>query len=405
MRLRVAALAAWVALTGLASIPASAAVVEEQMATETLADFEFDWARDGFYCQRCNFGSGNARISYIDLDFTVRVAPVDMVTGRFVLEEAVIVDTDAAFVTDYGNGPGWVFSQRGSELVYTRFRDGKPRRDASAGIGMARQVGPDRWQSGFTPGSLWRVSPKGTTDLQDAVPRISFGHVSKPFAYWRFAEGRAPEQVLPGDDSVRGVGLRWVPGSAEIIYQFVPEGEVDPQIFVYDTETGVNEQITSGSGYKRAQFMLYPPEFGGDAVTFTVVDDTRFDLYRRTTDASGARVWTKFHTYEMPADQPYVSGSPEAFVHNGRTWIVLGLREVKGVNVASNLGILALDPANPELRMLTDSSSPRRWRSDPEYFITRDTVYIYFTRALPRLYPTVGEGIWRVDTGLGPLRP
>jgi hypothetical protein len=397
-----AALAALLSIPLAHAPPARAAVTEEQVATETLADFEFDWARDGFYCRTCNFGSGNARIAYVDLDFTVKVAPVDMVSGRFMLESAIVIDSNAAFVTDYGNGPGWMFSQRGSELVYTRFRDNKPRRDPYAGVALARQVGGRRWQSGFVPGAMQRVSPKGTTQIEDAVPRISYGHVSKPFAYWRYAEGSATETVLPGDDSVRGVGLRWVPGTAEILLSYVPPGEVDPQIFVHDTDSGSTEQITAGPGYKRAQFMLSPPEFGGDAVAFTVVDDTRFDVYRRSLDDQGVLRWQLFHTYAMPAEQPFVSGSPEAFVHNGRTWIVLALRKTKGANVASNLGIMALDPAQPELRMLTDDTSPARWRSDPEYFIAPDSVYIYFTRAEPLTFPTVGEGVWRVDTGLGP---
>jgi hypothetical protein len=397
----------WASLMGAmgACTVAGAAAVEQQVATETLADFEFDWARDGTYCPSCNFGSGNARISYVDLDYTVKVAPVDIATGRFMLESAIVIDSNAAFVTDYGNGPGWMFSQRGSELVYTRYRDGKPRRDANAGVAMARQVARQRWQAGFLPGGLKRVSPKGTTDLSDPVPRLSYGHVSEPSAYWRVAQGRAPENLLPGDDSVRGVGLRWVPGTAEILYSFVPSGEEDPQIFVYDTDTGTDTQITQGPGYKRAQFMMTPPEFGGDAVAFTVVDDTRFDLYRRSRDSQGQWQWRHFHTYEMPADQPFVSGSPEAFVHNGRTWIVLALRKTKGANAASNLGILALDPAQPELRMLTDDTQEAKWRSDPEYFIAADSVYIYYTRAVPLIFPTIGEGVWRVDTGLGPQTP
>lgn len=384
---------------------AQAAAVEVQMTTETLADFELDSARDGTYCASCNFGAGNARVSYVDYQFQVRVAQLDLATGRILVESAQLVDTNAAFVTDYGNGPSWMFSQRGSELVYTRYRDGRPRRDSTAGVAMAKQTGPNTWQAGFIPNGLGRVSPKGTTQQNDAVPRISYGHVSKPMAFWRLATADATEVQLPGDDSARGVGLRWVPGTSEILYSFTPPGEADVQIFVHDTASGQTQQITSGPGYKRAQFMSYAPEFGGQAVAFMVVDDTRFDLYRRESDGAGGQRWVLFHTYTMPAAQPYISGSPEAFVHNGRTWIVLALRKTKGANVPSNLGIMALDPARPELRMLTDDTSPTRWRSDPEYFIAPETVYIYFTRAQPYKLPTVGEGVWRVDTGLGPLQP
>lgn len=393
-------------LSGLALLAptASTAATEVQMTAEMLADFELDSARDGVYCPTCNFGSGNARVTYVDTQFRVMVAPLEMATGKLRTDLAVAVDSNAAFVTDYGNGPSWMFSQRGSELVYTRYLNGRPRRDGSAGLGMAHQVGPDQWQSGFIGGSLGRVNPKATTEESDAVARISYGDVKQPLAYWRMAETNAQESVLPGDGSNRGVGLRWVPGSPEIIYSYTTPGEVDNQIFVYNTATSATEQITVGPGYKRAQFMLYAPEFGGQAVAFAVVDDTRFDFYTRVTEPGGATHWVKFNSIEMPSAMPYTSGSPEAFVHNGRTWILLGLRKTLGLNAPSHLAIMSVDPSRPELRMLTDDKkNPSRWRSDPEYFIAPDTVYIYYTRALPWKFPTVGEGVWRVDTGLGPL--
>jgi hypothetical protein len=403
IHLREVVLAA-VAVSCLLTARVSCAAVEEQMATETLADFEFDSARDGIHCPSCNFGSGNARVSYVDTQSRLMVAPIDMASGRFLIGQAVVVDTNAAFVTDYGNGPSWMFSSRGSELVYTRYLNGRPHRDGSAGVAMAHQVGPTQWQAGFIPGGLGRVAPKGTTEARDPVPRISYGNVSQPLAYWRMAEATAAEFPLPGDGSNHGVGLRWVPGSPEIIFSITPAGQPDDQIYVYNTATGATEQITTGPGYKRAQFMLYAPEFGGQAVMFTVVDDTRFDVYKRVIDASGVSHWTLFNTITMPPEMPEISGSPEAFVHNGRTWILLALRKTPGVTAPSNLALLSLDPARPELRMLTDSAAPSRWRSDPEYFITASTVYIYYTRALPWKSPPVGEGIWRVDTGLGPLQ-
>jgi len=392
------AIAASIVLGLLAAPAPSVAAPEELMTSEMLADFELDSARDGTYCPSCNFGSGNARVAYVDQQFNVKVAPLDMATGRLLTSQAIVVDTNAAFVTDYGNGPSWMFSQRGSELVYTRYVNGRPHRDGSAGVAMARQTGLNQWQAGFIPGGLARVSPKATTEETDATPRISYGDVNQPHAYWRFAENSAVEHVLPGDDSNRGVGLRWVPGSPEIIYSFTPPGEVDNQIFVYNTVTGGNEQISTGTGYKRAQFMLYAPDYGGQAIAFMVVDDTHFDVYKRVS----AGHWTKFDSINMPPSQPYVSGSPEAFVHNGRTWILLGLRKTLGLNVPSNLALVSLD-ASHELRILTaQPSNPSRWRSDPEYFIAPNTVYIYFTRALPYKFPTVGEGVYRVDTGLGP---
>ena len=78
----------------------SLAATEVRMTAEMLADFELDSARDGSYCPTCNFGAGNARVAYVDTQFRVMVAPLDISTGMLRTNLAVVVDTNAAFVTD-----------------------------------------------------------------------------------------------------------------------------------------------------------------------------------------------------------------------------------------------------------------------------------------------------------------
>ncbi|MFY9511330.1 MAG: hypothetical protein WAQ05_10215, partial [Rubrivivax sp.] len=250
---------------------------------------------------------------------------------------------------------------------------------------------------------LGRVAPKGSQQRDEPVARISYGAASRAQSWWRIGDFSAPEVALPLGDSNRGLGLRWVAGTSQILLSGSPDGLVK-QIFLHDTAAGSTEQITSGPGNKRAQFMFFPPEFGGEAVFFAVVDDLRFDFYRRLPDGQGVLRWTKFQSLSLPAEQPYIAGSPEAFVHNGRSWIVLTMADTDKPAALSNIALLSIDPARPELRRLTDAGSPARWRSDPEYFVNDSGVYVYYTRA--RLVRTLAlhEGIWRVDTGLGPAQ-
>lgn len=403
--LRARQAAAGVILCGLGAT-ASAAALEEQITAAPLADIEFDSARDGRLCTTCNFGEGNSRVVFTATDGRLWVAHVDWTTGRFVPDNGrgTLVDTNAAYYRDFGNGPSWLFSQRGSELVYTRYLDGTPTDPANAGTGWARMIGAGQWTAGLVGDALGRVNPKGTQVREDAVARVSYGSVSRADAWWRLGDFESAEVQLPQGDSNRGLGLRWVAGTSGILVSGSPDGAVK-QIFLHDTATGETEQITSGPGNKRAQFMFFPPEFGGEAIFFAVVDDIRFDFYRRLSAPGGGLRWTKYHSITLPPDQPYIAGSPEAFVHNGRSWIVLTMADNSKPAALSNIALASIDPTRPELRRLTDSSSPPRWRSDPEYFINDSGVYVYFTRARLSRLLAINEGIWRVDTGLGPARP
>jgi len=378
--------------------------VEEQMSAISMADFEFDSARNGTYCPTCNFGAGNARVTYIDPQYNLWVLPVDWTTGKFGDSQAHFVDINAAFVSDYGNGPQWAFSQRGSELTYTRYLDKQPKSDRTAGVAFAHMTAPGTWQAGFIPGGMGRVAPKGTMNETDPEPRLTYGDVQKPRGYWRFADPSAQEMTVPGDGSNSGIGLRWIDGTTEILFSNTPKDK-PIQIYVQDTATQVTDQITSGDGEKVAQSIVYPPEFGGDAIFFTVVDKTRIDFYRKLPNARGVLRWTKFGTITPPADQPNIAGSPEAFIYNNRTWIVLTVKATTGVTDPSNIAIVSANPDNPEWHILTDNNVAPRWRADPEYFMADDSVYIYYSRSIGTVKPVIAEGIWRVDTGLGPKQP
>lgn len=383
---------------------AYAVPVEQQMSNISMADFEFDSARDGTYCATCNFGAGNARVTYIDTLYNLWVLPVDYTTGLFGDAQAQLVDVNAAFVSDYGNGPQWAFSQRGSELTYTRYLDNKPKSDRTAGVGFAHMTGPGTWQAGFIPGGMGRVAPKGTMNESDPEPRLTYGDVSKPRGYWRFADTEAEEMTVPGDGSNQGIGLRWVDGTTQILFSNTPKDK-PIQIYVQDTATQTTDQITTGDGEKVAQSLIYPPEFGGQPIFFTVVDKTRIDFYRKQLNARGATRWAKFGSITPPADQPNIAGSPEAFIYNNRTWIVLTVKATTGVTDPSNVAIVSATPANPEWHILTDNTVTPRWRADPEYFMAADSVYIYYSRSIGAKTPVTPEGIWRVDTGLGPKQP
>ena len=399
-----------------AALPA--APVEVQVSSANFADIEFDSARTGNYCPTCNYGAGNSRVTFVDNNNVLWVGGVDFQTGAFVPADGrgTMVDTNAAFLTDFGNGPTWSISAAGSMLVYTRYADGQPQSPDTAGIGLAQPT-PAGWSAGLIPGTMQRASPKSTTDITAPFARISYGNSIKgdESTYWMDLNGSATEVKMPVTDPNRGLALRWVDGTHKLIYvePAAPDanGQVWRQVFLYDTDALTLEQLTSDPVDKRSAFMWSAPEFGGAMVFFVIAGTStadRFDLYRHALNGSGGTTWMKYQSITTPAKEPFISGSPEAFAHNGQSWIVLSLCATSGFTSAStDIAIASIDPKRPVLRQLTNALSPNRWRADPEYFVTAKGPFIYYTRSYPgtTTRPPISEGIFYVDTGLGPKAP
>jgi len=394
----------------LVAAPATAAPsVEVLVTTSAFGDIEFDWARDGVYCPTCNFGAGNARFNWVDRTYRLWVANIDYYSGAIYPQDGhgVMVDTAAAYWTDFGNGPEWVASQQGSQLVYTRYTPGQPITSANTGIGLAQMIN-GAWSAGFVDGTMGRILPAPTQTPSDGTGLMAYANAKNNQLYWRKVVGTSsPETALP----FSGVGLtgRWVPGTgqfATVVGALGADGKTYQQVFWYDTAKGSNQQLTFDLTQKRGVFMFAAPEFGGDMVFFTVSDRTKLNVYRKLPDAHGVPTWTVINTITAPAYAPYIQ-SPEMFLHNGHTWIFMLLSSTdraSDVTVPTYLALTGIDPAKPSFRVLTDQTSLARLRQDPEYFITANGPYIYYSRALPAANgnPPVHEGLYRVDTGLGP---
>ncbi|MFY9512538.1 MAG: PKD domain-containing protein, partial [Rubrivivax sp.] len=398
-----------------ATTPQANLPVEQLMTTAAFGDVEFDWGRDGVDCASCNGGAGNARFNWVDRTNRLWVANIDPVTGAITPQNGrgVLVDSNAVYYTEYGNGPEWVFSQLGSQLVYTRYDPawiptGTPADDDHVGIGLAQMSGGS-WTSGFLDGQLQRNSPAPTQSVTDAVPYMAFASSTSLSFFWRKL-GSPPGPEVNTRVTTIGLAVRWVPGTQSFVFTNGADpvdGVTYQQVYFYDTAVGGQpQQLTTDSTQKRGAFMFSAPEFGGDMVFVTVADRTQLRIYRYMLDSGGVRRWTLVNTILSPsATEPYIA-TPEPFTYNGKTWLFVTLSRSKAasdITVSTNLALTGIDPATPNMRMLTDDSSPSRLRQDPEYFITSQGAYVYYSRAFPATDTsgTVHDGYFRVDTGLG----
>lgn len=391
---------------------------EVQVGTAAIIDAEFDWARDGVYCPACNFGTSNSRFSYIDNENNLWVARVDFDTGAFVPFDGrgMLVDTNATAPREIGNGPEWAFSTRGSELVYNRWTDGVPRRISSLNLAFAR-MGEGAWVAGIVPETQTLVLPVGSMDPDDTVPSVHYQSFSTGTLigniFWRDILPSSTPHQLPIESRDPAMTRRWVPGTRDIIIAAPanadsarPDAVVHKQVFLYRTTTGVLEQLTFDPVDKLWAFMWQAPEFDGEHVFFVVVGGNRLNVYRNMPRPDGTARWRVVSSIGMPEAMPYIN-SPEPFVHNGRSWIFFTLSanpDLHDYTATTQLAITGIAPDTSSVRMLTSSVDPPRARKDPEHFITANGPYIYYNRYVPATdtTPQINEGVFRVDTGLGP---
>jgi hypothetical protein len=375
-----------------------------------IPDFEFDWGRNGTLCASCNFGSGNARFAFSDTSNKLWLGYVDHQTGAFYPPDGhgVLLDTGASAATDFGNGPEWIVTPEGSAVMYTKYDMSKPKTAANAGIALAKQIN-GAWSAGWLPNPMQRQSPDGTKNFDDADVRFSYFDQRTNLVYWRSLLSPDVERSLPISDGRKGIARRWVAGTRQVIYAtqaLGSDGVLRDQIFLYDTDTNQKEQLTFEPSSKLGAFMWRAPEFGNDWVFFTVADRTKLLVYRKLPDAKGVKRWTVIKTVNTPAQVPYI-WSPEQFTHNGKSYVFFQLSSSSVFNdtsVPNQLAITGIDPMRMSFRMLTNDPATPRVRIDPEYYITARGPYIYYTRIIPSnaTRPPANDGVWRVDTGLGP---
>lgn len=387
---------------------------EVQVTPARIIDYEFDWGRDGVNCPTCNDGDGNSRLAFTDAFYNLWVAHVDPTTGAFIPADGkgVLVDTMAAFATDFGNGPEWALSQLGSQLVYTKYSVATvpptPADPQTAELAVASQSG-GVWAPVALDNGDKKQSPLGTQDASDAVPLLQYQDLAKVNTFWRVLNVPQSQVKVP----VKGYNAgsrRWVPGTHKMILSARGlQGTLANgfrAVFLYDADTGALEQITNEAANNQGAMMWRAPEYGGDFVFFTVRDGQQLVVYRQVSNGDGSSSWVVISTVAMPAATPYV-WSPEYFIHNGKSYIFFQMNttsDSSDMTQPSRIGMVGILPENAALVDLTPANAPDRVRMDPEYFITTQGPFIYYNRYKPQTdtKPFVGEGVWRVDTQLGP---
>ena len=423
---------------------------QEQQATATaLGDVEFDWGRDGVPCPTCNFGDGNDRANWTDRQGNIWIGHLDVTTGQFVSPGAddELADTSAYFWNTWGNGPEWAFStQNGqvvSQLVYSRFQPGQPAQPQPgagyAGAAYTTQTGyndynngvGNNWTARFLPGAVNAGDgqhgtnnsnlPEASQCNTDPVAAVIYKNFASPLQLFTenvsSATGNEPKLLpFPNGVTSNGIGERFVPCTHQLLFQAAApvgsSGQTAQQVFWYDWDTGVVEQLTTDPVNKYAGFMFQAPDFNDNYIFFTIANHNTIRVYEQSgVNADGSPAFTQVNSIVSPDPSETYINSPEPFINctpTCTTYIFVTLaasNAQNGITEPNGVAIVALSPATPLFNILERAeASPTRQRLDPEYFITPQGPYLYYNRIQPfqageSRYKNEGE--WFIDMQLG----
>jgi hypothetical protein len=420
---------------------AYAQYLEVQASSVVIGDVEFDWARDGVFCAECNYGVGNAQFNWTNRLNELWVGTVNPQTGAFntpATSEMTLVDKNAFFWDDWGNGPEWAFSTPAgapggnpiSQLVYTRFQVGDPATAPYAGAGYATLTASG-WKVGFLPGAIGpydgtgahnMVLPEASQCGSQPVSMVLFANLAVPQAM--FTEplattvGTAPSETSFGSYA-NGIGERFIPCTTTLTFQgnatYTSPAGVESQIqqvYWYNYATGVVQQLTTDPTAKQRATMFVAPDFNHHAILMAAAAGNQIQVYEQTgTRPNGSPTLALVNTIVSPEPaEPYIF-DPKTFIHCNptcETYVVYGITAVSGsqtsLSTPNGLAVAKLNPATPMNNLLVSGITSPYQRLDPKYFITgQNGPFVYFARIVPGTPTTTYNalGYWYINMLLG----
>jgi hypothetical protein len=374
------------------------ALAEVQVSTVDFGDTEYDWARDGVYCAECNFGEGNARFNWTDKSGNVWVGHIDQSTGAFTPPAGnnELVDSSGYYYSTFGNGPEWAFSTQGgqviSQLVYTRHAPGTAATTANAGAAFATPVA-NGWSPTFFPGAQ-PITDRGTmTTVTPLASQCNGDPVAYSYYYelgtaeslfWEpttTAPGTVPT-LLPFNYNASEIpgskrAASWVPCTHQLVFigAAPPDasGNVYEQVFWFDTDTQVVQQLTFDANQHTEAFMFQAPEFGDTYAFYTITSYDEIDVYGQNgVGSNGAPTFQLVNSIRSPdPSEPYLTNT-EPFINctpTCQTYIFTSVQSVApgppGPDIANGVAVTSIDPAQPMFKILVpQGATPNIQRLD-----------------------------------------
>ncbi|AGY57610.1 hypothetical protein [Gloeobacter kilaueensis] len=335
------------------------------------------------------FDQPNSRFVWSDQNANVWIGFVDPTSGAFnpTTGMGTLVTTGALFAPDQvAIGPRWVYSaQFGPQIVFTALPSSS---GATAALGSAYNSN-GQWFTNPLPSGNNRSAPVGSLDQFDGFPRIFYQQSTRSgqtTSKWRNLNDAGTETAIPG---TLVQNISWIAGQRALVYTALANNV--PQVFSYNIDTKVQQQLTFDSPPKSSPMLWQAPEYGDNYLLFAVSNQTSINVYQNINNA-----WALLTTLVPPAKGPYLL-SPGVFAYNGKSYIYMGTigDPTPGSSKPSDIWIAGIDPTAPFYRQCSDGTTKNRAR--PQVFFTSNGPYLYFF-AKPAI--NVVQGVYYCNPGL-----
>ena len=338
------------------------------------------------------------QVTWQDENENLWVAPVDPDSGDININDAEMLarglapNAPISSGTATGNGPEWVYTNEGSQILYTLQEGALGPKNWR--VAVARKSGMD-WvteQLGVAGGA-----PDGTkvTNLADGDPDplINF--------YFKAASGQRKLAWLHlNDPTVGSVApfrftspARWA-SEEHVFVSTVRRGRVD-QVVLFDPPVDAVTQLTFDRDVTKSKPQMWQaPEFGNERVFFALESParrgapTQIGVYRENGGS-----WTKFKTIIPPSGRNFpIIDSPEHFVFKDQSYIVMAMT---GNRRRTEIWIAGIGEEDFYRKVAGPDDGVAS--TDPEYLIIGSgdnaRVVIYLAQ-------NGGKQVYRADTGL-----
>lgn len=348
------------------------------------------------------FNQADALTVWVDASGKLWVAQIDRNTGKLVPSDGrgQLVDGDAMSTADLAtyNGPEWISTARGEEIVYTKFVAGQPHTAVNARLATAARDAQGAWSVRFlAPDQVARAAPYASNNPGDPAPAISYIDAQQNH-YWRYLDVPTSEQLIGRMPAT--LSLRFARGEASMpLPARAPDGRM--QVFRLWLATGLREQLTFDDGHDNsydATWLWSAPEYGGEMLLGVLSSgNNEFRVYRKLLPADTA--WSVIYRAVAPLSGRF--GSMEPFTYNGRSYAMMTWAPPTAA-YGTAIFVSNIDAAAPLLRRITPSDNVHS-RRDPEVFITATGPRVYFNRYNSNSRTCMlcaPEGVWMADPGL-----
>jgi hypothetical protein len=335
------------------------------------------------------FDQYKKRMCWQSPDNKLWVCNLDTVTWALTCPDGreTLIDTGLVSLEHTSNAGEWGFDQSGSYIVYNKLVH------RWKYIAMATETGFN-WSLVTFFDSPFRLNPHATRNPNDSVIGIHyFTGIWREGTKYKIMDNPCWEFCIHNF-----IDAHWA-NDEQLLTGILP----NDQVALFNPADPANPmQITfqPGTVFSRP-YLWRAPEYGNSHMMFAVANGTEIRVFRESRDLTDQ--YKPYLSFTSPSGNPLLNmiASPEPVVYNGQSYITFmaSSSTFETSLKPAEIWIVKVDSINPVFRMISDSLV--RIRTDPEPFITSDSLLTFYTEVVDSIAPFTVFRTRKCNTGFG----